>query len=310
MTKEEKIFKGVIVPVITPLNADLSVDVGSLEKILDRFIDAGVAPFVLGTTGEAVSLSAKQKETIVKATAEQVSGRLPVFAGVSGNCLVESIESAKIYAGFGASAVVAHLPFYYPLSESQMFRYFESLAGAIPCPLVIYNMPIAVKQSIPVETIDQLSRHPNILGVKDSERGEDRLDQSLALWARRRDFAYYLGWAAKSDYAALRGADGIVPSSGNLAPKLYRDLFDLGVSRNEKGAGRLQELTNRISEIYQKDRNLSQSLPALKAMMAALGLCKPHMMPPLYDLDAGEQAKIAEQVKREIKEWLTLSGNK
>lgn len=304
MIKEKKIFKGVIVPMITPLNADLSVDTGSIEKIVDRFVDSGVAPFVLGTTGEAVSLSHNQKEAVVKTTVSVLGSGLPVYAGIAGNCLSESIENAKRYADLGASVVVAHLPFYYPLSESQMMRYFESLADGSPCPLIIYNMPITVKQSIPVASIDQLSHHPNILGVKDSERGADRLDQSLGLWTERRDFAYYLGWAAMSSYAVLNGADGLVPSTANLTPKLYKDLFAKAVGGDKPGAEQLQALTNWISEIYQKDRNLSQSLPALKAMMAIFGLCKPHMMPPLYELEAVEMAKIEEKIKKEFQNGL------
>lgn len=296
---------------ITPLHEDLSVDQDAVARILDSFIEAGVAPFVLGTTGESVSLSGEQKAAVVKSMTARVDQNIPTYAGVAGNCLSESIDQAKRYSDMGVTAVVAHLPFYYPLSESQMMRYFEQLADGSPRPLILYNMPITVKQSIPVETIDRLSHHPNIMGAKDSERGLERIDQSLSLWSKRGDFAYYLGWAAQSAYAVRKGADGIVPSTGNLTPKLYRELYEAAAKGDESESDRLQQLTNRISEIYQKDKNLSQSLPALKVMMSVFGLCKKYVMPPLYDMEKEEQAKIEETIIKEallVKE-ISLAGN-
>jgi dihydrodipicolinate synthase/N-acetylneuraminate lyase len=297
-----KKHQGVIIPMVTPFNENLLIDLQSIVKIIDTFMEAKVAPFVLGTTGESVSITEPQKALLVKSVVQYVNKRAKTYAGISGNCLQESIDNAKLYANMGVDAVVAHLPFYYPLSSSQMLRYYEQLASNIPCPLILYNNPITTKQSVPLEVIDALSHHPNIAGVKDSERGMERLNQSIKLWSNRADFSHFVGWAAQSAYSLLNGADGIVPSTGNLTPKLYSDLYDSAIMDDAEKANELQEKANQISEIYQKDRNLSQSIPALKTMMSAFDLCEPFVLPPMCDLDTTEQRHIQEKTILEMKE--------
>ena len=290
-----KKYTGVIVPMVTPFTEALAIDLNAVEKILDTFLKANVSPFVNGTTGESASISEAQKAVLVKATVEKVQHKTLVYAGISGNCLQESIDNAKKYADMGADVVVAHIPFYFPMSPDQMLRYFAQLADKVPCPLILYNMPITTKQSIPLNVIDQLSRHPNIAGTKDSEKGIERLDESLKLWSDRTDFVHLTGCALQSAYALQHGSDGLVPSTGNLTPKLYRDLYESAIAGDFKKAFELQDKTNLISEIYQKDRNLSQSLHALKVMMSAYGLCRPFVMPPMYDLDIPSQELIKEK---------------
>jgi dihydrodipicolinate synthase/N-acetylneuraminate lyase len=290
-----KNYTGVIVPMITPFKKELMVDIKAVENILNAFVKADVSPFVLGTTGESVSISEPQKALLVKSTVEFVNKRVKTYAGISGNCLSESIENAKLYAGLGIDAVVAHLPFYYPLSSSQMLRYYEQLADSIPCPLILYNNPITTKQSIPLEVIDQLSHHRNITGIKDSERGMERLDKSIKLWSDRTDFSHLVGWAAQSTYSLLKGSDGIVPSTGNLIPKMYSDLYKAAIIGDSEKANELQEKADKISEVYQKDKNLSQSIPALKIMMSEYKLCQSYVLPPMYELDKSEQKTIKEK---------------
>jgi 4-hydroxy-tetrahydrodipicolinate synthase len=304
MTKNDQNIKGVIVPMITPFNKDLTIDLVSTRRILDTFIKAGVSPFLFGTTGESVSIPQKQKLLLVKSVCRYLNGRIKIFAGISGNCLSESIEQAKSFVQSGVNAVVAHLPFYYPLESGQMLRYFEQLADSVPCPLILYNMPVTTKQSIPLNVIDQLSHHPNIAGIKDSERGMERLDESLKLWRNRTDFVHLTGWAVQSAYALQSGSAGLVPGTANLIPELYEDLYESVLAGNMAKAKVIQEKTNRISEIYQKDRNIGQSIPALKTMMSAYGLCQPYVLPPMFSLDASEQEFIKARTIAEMNEIL------
>jgi dihydrodipicolinate synthase/N-acetylneuraminate lyase len=278
---------------VTPLNRNLSVDVTAVKKILDTFTGAGVYPFILGTTGESVSIPGDQKELMVRTVCSYVRGKSTVYAGISGNCLSESVKSAAVYADMGVDAVVAHLPFYYPVSGVQMLRYFEQLADRVPVPLVLYNIPVTVGESIPLDVIDQLSHHPMIAGIKDSERDLTRLDRSVELWKDRDDFVHLIGWSAESVHALSNGSGGIVPGTANLTPGLYRELYDTAVQGRLKEAGELQAITDRITEIFHKGRNLGGSLSALKTLMAGMGLCNPHVLPPLYELSGHE----AEEVK-------------
>jgi len=296
----KKKYSGVVVPMITPLNDDLTIDINGVNNIIDLFICSKVSPFILGTTGEAPSLSSVQKEDLVKAVVERVNGRDLVYVGISSNCISDSIEDAKKYAELGADVMVATLPAYYPMNEEQMYKYFTQLADEIDRPLIIYNMPATVKYSIPLEVIDSLSEHENIVGLKDSERDEERLTKALEYWKDREDFVYLLGWAAQSGYAMLNGADGIVPSTGNYTPEIYKDLLDAALEGNEVLANELQQKTNYLSSLYQKDRILSESIPALKVLMSIQGLCKSNVMPPMYKMDKVEEEEYVDAMKKEL----------
>ncbi|WP_258105747.1 dihydrodipicolinate synthase family protein [Marinoscillum sp. MHG1-6] len=295
-----KIFEGVIIPMVTPINANYSIDAASVGKIVESFIAQECAPFVLGTTGESTSFSSTQKTELVKQTVKAVNGRVKTFAGISSTSLVESIEMAKTYRDLGIDVMVTTLPYYFPISESEMTRFFTQLADAIDCPVVLYNMPAMVGERIPLDVADHLSQHPNIVGMKDSERDPERIDTSIGMWKDREEFAFYLGWAAQSAHSVLLGADGIVPSTGNFVPELFKQLYDAAKAGNHEEAHRLQELTDQISLIYQKDRKLNTSLPALKVLMSELGLCKPHAMPPMYDIAPDEQEALKSQLRTQL----------
>jgi 4-hydroxy-tetrahydrodipicolinate synthase len=287
---------------VTPLDGQLGIDAGSVLKLVDGIVENMSIPFILGTTGEAASMSENLKESLARTVIRAVNGRSPVFAGISSNSLETSVNLARKYADLGIDAAVATLPSYYPMDEDQIFVYLESLADLVPVPLILYNMPATVGHSIPLEVIDRLSHHPNVAGLKDSERNTERLDHSLKLWSDRKDFSYLLGWAHMSAYAVSNGADGIVPSTANLVPELYLDLYLSALQDQVDKAEMLQERTDKISLLYQKERKLNGSLPALKALLSLRGLCGPNVLPPLYRMKTSEEQAYFKEMEKELKQ--------
>jgi 4-hydroxy-tetrahydrodipicolinate synthase len=277
----KKRYRGTVVPVITPLNADHSLDVAAVERLFLLFRQHGVQPFILGTTGEAPSLPLAVKQEYIRAASRVKQAGDVLYAGISSNCLSDAAAAAHYAFGEGVDVVVATLPSYYALTETQMLRYFEQLADQVRGPLIIYNIPATTHHSIPLALIDQLSHHPNIVGTKDSERSEDRLKASLQLWSDRPDFSHFLGWAAKSGFALLHGGDGLVPSTANFAPAVYSDM-EKAAQRGDSGkVDELQRLSDELGNSYQAGKTLGESLAALKTIMQKEGLCQEHMMPPL-----------------------------
>jgi len=303
MTNKEK-YVGIVVPMVSPLTADGDVDRAATRRIVEHMVDAGCAPFVAGTTGESHSLNDVQKATLVAETVGQAGRRQLVYAGISDNCLASSVAKAKAYKALGADVVVAHLPCYYAIEEDQMERWYLALADRSPLPLILYNIPVTTGLSMPLDLVDRLSQHDNIVGFKDSERGDGRLNQALALWRDREDFTFHLGWAAKSAYGLLNGLDGIVPSSANLVPALYRALYDAAKQGDAAEAERLQGVTDEISRYYQEGRILSRSLPALKVMLAAAGLCGPHAASPMLTLPDEELARVVADMRGRFGDYL------
>jgi dihydrodipicolinate synthase/N-acetylneuraminate lyase len=288
----KKKYAGVVVPMISPFTASLKVDTDAVAKIVSYLAEYGAHPFVLGTTGESASIDKNGRLELVKAAATAKKSNQTLYAGISGNCFAEAIEEAKAFADLGVDALVSTMPSYYPVDDGQMLKYFELLANEVPLPLIIYNIPATTHLSIPLAIANQLSHHPNILGFKDSEKGEDRVRDAIKLWKDRADFSYLLGWALMSQEAMLLGADGIVPSTGNISPGIYQTIYQAGINGDVAIALAAQAKADAISVIYQKDKILSRSLPALKTMMSAYGLCGAAVLPPFLETNAAESEQI------------------
>jgi dihydrodipicolinate synthase/N-acetylneuraminate lyase len=284
-------YSGIIVPAVTPLTADHKLDHEAVEKMFANFYRHDVMPFILGTTGEAASLSSDVKDDYIQFAAKCKKPGSVLYAGISSNCLYESIELAKKSFDAGIDVVAATLPSYYLLTEDQMKKYFEQLANGIAGPVIIYNIPATTHMSIPLKVIDELSHHENIVGCKDSERSEERLKESIALWNHREDFSHFVGWAAKSAEALLNGS-GLIPSTGNLHPGLYKQILQAAQSGDTEKTYGLQRLSDVLGNLYQGGRTLGESLWALKVLMKQAGLCEPNVMPPLQPLSADETNKL------------------
>jgi 4-hydroxy-tetrahydrodipicolinate synthase len=164
---------------------------------------------------------------------------------------------------------------------------------------MLYNIPSTTHMSISIEVVEALSHHPKVIGLKDSENDVSRLEAVLELLGGRPDFAILVGVTTLSAKALALGADGSVPSVGNLAPDLCHRLYDSGVRGDASAAAQLQLVVNRATDVYRAGRTLTQSLGALKAAMGALSLCGPDVLPPLRPLDPAEQ----EGVRSEFRRW-------
>jgi dihydrodipicolinate synthase/N-acetylneuraminate lyase len=290
--QHHKKYKGVVVPTVTPLTASHTLDRGAVERMLDNFRRNNVTPFILGTTGEAASLSQSVRLDFLQTAAGLKKPGDVLYAGISSNVREESVAFANRCFEAGVDVVVATLPNYYPLTPGQMKAYFEQLADNVAGPLMIYNIPPTVHMSIPLDVVEELSHHPKIVGLKDSERNEERLQAALTLRGQREDFCYFAGWAAQSAQTLLKGGDGIIPSTGNFAPGLYNDLYNAAMQGNADKAYELQKLSDALGNVYQGGKTLGESLWALKVLMKKEGLCDTYMMPPLHQLSNEEEQKV------------------
>ncbi|MBR1545652.1 MAG: dihydrodipicolinate synthase family protein [Prevotella sp.] len=292
----QKKYHGVVVPMVTPVTENGTLDTQAVERIIAFFVQAGVSPLLMGTTGEGNSVSQKDGLLFVETAVKAAQGRITIYAGLTGNCFAEQLAQAEAYTLAGADVIVATLPTYYALTEEQMENYYRTLADRIKGPLMLYNILATTHMSIPVEVIRRLADHPNIVGLKDSERDLERMAQCIAIAKDRDDFCYFCGWAAQSAHSLELGGDGIVPSTGNYVPEMFQQLYEAAVKGDMAEANRLQDETNEIAKIYQKDRTLGLSLTALKVMMQTKGLCEPWMLMPLTRLSAEEEQEIKKKV--------------
>lgn len=299
MSKRKK-YSGIIVPTVTPLTSSYNLDERAVELLFESFYEYKADPFIIGTTGESASLPLRVKKDFIRKAGAIKKPGTKLYTGISSTVLAESVELALFSFANGADAVAVTLPSYYALTGMQMKDYFIRLADEINAPLIVYNIPATTHMSIPVEMIDEMSKHPHIVAVKDSERSDERLDRSLALWKDRDDFSYLLGWAARSDKALLNGADGLIPSTGNVVPAVYAAMLEAAANIDADRVKELQQLSDSYGNIYQKDKTLGESLWALKVLLEMKGIGEANVMPPLTRLGDDEKKAI-------IRNWEQLS---
>jgi 4-hydroxy-tetrahydrodipicolinate synthase len=216
-----KHYQGAIVPIVTPLTAQGELDEVALRRIIDFLAAGGVQGiFALGTTGEGPSVPRDIRPRLVRLAVDYAGGRLQVYAGIASTVLEESADAAKEYIRHGVTAVVAPLPGYYLLTADEQFRYFATLLERIHGPLLLYDIPAAVHNAIDPGVIEHLRVFPNVVGIKDSSGDRERLAGLLSSYSDDPGFSVLVGTTALVSFGLQRGADGFIPSAGNLNPSL------------------------------------------------------------------------------------------
>ena len=295
--KKQKKYHGVIVPMVTPVTESGKIDESSVEKLVDSVISSGGFPFILGTTGEIASNTYENREQLAKKTAGSVNGRKTLYAGITDNSIDKTIETGKKYFDYGVNAFVVHLPYFYPLTEDLMLKYYENLAEKLPAPIIIYNIFSVTHMSIPIGVIEKLSLHPNIAGIKDSERDFERVKKLAELFKDDDNFSLFIGWTNKSSEALLMGFDGIVPNTGNIVPQLFQSLYKEASSDNKEEAEKYQAKAELLSKLVQNNKTMARTIPELKTIMHSQGICEPYVLPPLEPLTKSEQEVLIKEYK-------------
>lgn len=286
-------YYGVIIPMITPVTPNGELDEPAVRRVIEHLIEGGVSGiFILGTTGESASIPAVIKSRLAALTVEHIAKRVLVYAGISHNCLMYSIEAAREFFERGVDVTVAHLPSYYELNPAEQEAYFMTLSKNITGPLMLYNIPSTTHMSMPLEVIARLSNQPNIVGIKDSENDATRLANEINLLGDQPGFSILIGVNSLLAQTLQLGADGIVPSLGNLVPKLCQRLYDYTRQGDTDGGETCQQKLNELSQLLRNGLSLGQALGAHKAAMSALSLCGPDMVPPLKPMTESQRQKL------------------
>ena len=181
--------------------------------------------FVLGTTGEGAHVPPAFRHQLVERTVQRVNKRIKIFVGL-GDIRNGDVTEANQFLRAGADAVVAHPPISKKATADQMYGWFKSLLDALEGPLLIYNMPPTTGISIPLDAVEKLLGHPKLAGIKDSENDPKRLEELMKRFGGKQDFAVFVGVGALMEKGLKLGADGIVPSVGNLIPEICHQLCE------------------------------------------------------------------------------------
>jgi len=301
--KETDMYEGVIVPMVTPFDSEGKISKTDAFKMIRYLLDHSVIPFILGTSGEAYSISLEERDILVKVLLENRKDGIPLITGMGGLTFDDTVREANKYFDWGMEAVVLTLPGYFELNDEQVYLYFKELSDKLNGNIILYNIPATIHNSISIEVVDRLSVLENIIGIKDSEFDENRITLSLEKWKHREDFFYLVGVNEIMHKALRLGASGLVPSTANLAPELYTMMMTSAKSNHFNEVDRLQIQTNEILSIYKNGHLLGESIATLKYLVSISGIISPYMLSPLTELSAEEKIDALQKWKHIDKYW-------
>jgi len=285
-------FSGIIPPIITPLLGRDQLDHAGLGRLIEHLLSGGVhGIFALGTTGESPSLSYALRREMVARTIELVRGRVPVLVGITDTSFVETVHLAKHAADRGATALVLSTPYYFPAGQTELRYYIDELMRELPLPVMLYNIPSLTKVAFEIPTLEYLTRHPQIVGLKDSGGDLGYYEQSIGLKKLRPDWSILLGPEALLAESLKLGGDGGVAGGANIFPSLFVQLYQ-AVRDQDPNWQVLQQKVERLQKIYDVGKYASRFIKATKCGVSLLGICDDFLADPFHSFHAEDRAKV------------------
>ena len=217
-------FFGSIPALITPFNKD-EVDYDSFQKIIEWSIEQGSHGFVpCGTTGESPTLSHDEHKNVVDVCIKIVDKRVPVIAGTGSNNTIEAIEFTKHAEESGADGALIVTPYYNKPTQEGLYLHYKKIAESTNLPIIIYNIPGRSIVDMSIETMVELSKIKNIIGVKDATN--DLFRPLLTRTKIKKDFCYLSGEDGTALAYLIQGGNGCISVTANIAPKLCSELHN------------------------------------------------------------------------------------
>jgi 4-hydroxy-tetrahydrodipicolinate synthase len=287
-------FHGIIPPVVTPLVDSDHLDVTGLERLIEHLLAGGVhGLFMLGTTGEAPSLTAGLQRELIGHTCRIVKNRVPVLCGISNTSFTASVEMAQVAADAGCQAVVSAAPYYMPVDQSELVTYFRQLAARVPLPLVLYNFPLLTKVKFEPESVAKLLNEQNIVGIKDSSGDLDYFAQIVQVAKQRPDFSLLAGKEANLGDIIRMGGHGGVTGGANVWPRLLVDLYGAAIAADGPRTKSLVPKVLELGKIYAVAGNrFSAGIAGIKTALELQGICSGAFAPPIPPVTAEQKSQI------------------
>lgn len=271
-------FKGTGTAIVTPFTEN-GIDYDSFGRLINWQIDQKVDFFVvLGTTGEAPTVTASEKDEIIKFAIKQVNKRIPVIIGASSNSTAAAVENSKAAQSLGADGVLVVTPYYNKPSQEGLYQHFKAVADAIDIPVVVYNVPGRTGVNILPATVLRLAELKNIAAVKEASGNMAQIDELLRTVHKvRPDFSVLSGNDDQAFHLVNSGGQGVISVLSNIAP------FDTSEMIRSALAGDVKKARELHQKLFPLMKNLfmeTNPMP-VKYGVSKLGYCKNTLRLPL-----------------------------
>ena len=297
-------IKGIIPPIVTPLNEREEIDEKAFRKLLNHCYEVGIhGIFVAGTNGEAMALTQKERNRAIQITIDEVGSKMPVMAGVMDSSTKRVIENIKALEQMGGEMAVVTPAFYWKTpSDSEIIRHFEEVANSTKLPIFAYNIPPFTASNISNKAIFEIAKIDNVIGYKDSAANMIQFQQCLYHF-KGTDFKLFMGNVDLVGISLLMGADGFVPTLAPVFYELYLKIYEAAKSGD-------MERTLKINETFVKSCKLGtmakSSVAANKYAISLLGFIDKRVAKPMEEVTLEEQTKIkafVEEILEETKQY-------
>ena len=286
-------IKGSLVAIVTPMNADGSLDLTAFRSLIDFHIAEGTdAIVVVGTSGESPTVNVEEHELLIQVAVEHAAKRIPVIAGTGANSTREAIELAAFSKKAGADASLTVVPYYNKPTQEGLYQHFKTIAEAVDMPHILYNVPGRTVADMGNDTVLRLAQIPNIVGIKDATgnigRGSDLLQRAP------KDFAIYSGDDASTLAMLLLGAHGAISVTANVAPRLMHEMC---VAALKGDIAKAREVNFRLLGLH-LDLFIEANPIPVKWAVARLGKMQNILRLPLTPLATASQPAVESAMKR------------
>lgn len=245
-------IKGIIPPILTPMNADESINLDAFRSEVERLLDGGVhGIFPVGTNGEAYILSANEKLDLIAAAVDQVKGRVPVYAGTGCVSTAETIRMSIEAEKLGADALSIITPYFAAASQHELYAHYAEVAKHVSIPIVLYNIPPRTGNRILPETVAKLGRDIDvIMGAKDSSGDLENLKAYIRLTRDIDGFAVLAGNDGNILNCLKEGGAGGIAGRANIYPRTIASIYDSFVAGDLEKAQQLQDAISSIQRVF------------------------------------------------------------
>ena len=232
------LFTGSGVAIVTPFTNE-TVNLGALGRLLDFQLENGTdAIIVCGTTGEATTMSYRERMRAVEFCVEHVDGRVPVIAGSGSNSTETAITLSRDAQMAGADGLLLVTPYYNKASQKGLIRHYTAIADAVDLPMILYDVPSRTGVTMAPETYAELSKHPNINGVKEASGNFSNIQKTRNLCPE--DFFIWSGNDDETAAICMLGGSGVISVVANILPAEMHRLTELCLTNDYAAAGKLQ----------------------------------------------------------------------
>jgi len=279
-------LKGIFVPHVTPFTSEGDLDEEALRTCIRFWVDEGVSGLVpCGSNGEAPYLTREERKKVIRAVIDEVKGKVPVIAGTGSMSTKETILFTKDAKDLGVEAALVVTPFYFKISNKEMYEHFKAILETVDLPIVLYSVPKFTGISLEPSVISQLaSEYENVVGVKDSGGNIGTITEIIRLAGDK--ISVLAGTGDVTLSTLMLGGKGGVIAVANVFPKICSNLYEAFKRGDHEEAGKLQRHISYLNEVLVKRHN---QLSAIKEAMKLLGLPAGHPRRPALPLGDAER---------------------